>query len=100
MHEKTLAETIKTEVSYILYTEAAIVSAVFLAMVVYYPDSPPSPPSLSATTKRQDFLKGIRHILTKPKNIITGKKNFLNFPAESFYLFFAQASPLPPSQFR
>ena len=33
------------EVSYILYSEAGLMVALFLLMVAYFPDSPPTPPS-------------------------------------------------------
>ena len=67
-----LVQEIKTDVSYILYTEAAITSIIFLAMLVYFPSSPPSPPSPSATAERYNVKKGLVNIFTSFKNIMIG----------------------------
>ena len=68
-----LAGEIRTQVSYILYTEAALASVVFLAMVFYFPEAPPSPPSPSATAQRLNIREGLSNIFTSPKNIFIGK---------------------------
>jgi FLVCR family MFS transporter len=70
---KELTETIRTEVSYILYAEAALACVVFFAMVLHFPDAPPSPPSPSATAQRFNIKEGLSNIFTSPKNILTGK---------------------------
>jgi len=67
-----LAETIRMEVSYILYAEAALACAIFGAMILYFPDAPPSPPSASATAQRLNIKEGLSNIFTSPKNICIG----------------------------
>ena len=69
---KDLVQDIKTDVSYVLYTEAAVTSLVFLTMLAYFPASPPTPPSPSATAERYSVKKGLVNIFTSFKNIMTG----------------------------
>ena len=70
---RQLAADITAEVSWILYTEAAIAGVIFLAMLCYFPGNPPSPPSPSASSERFNVLKGLRNIFTSSKNMLIGK---------------------------
>ena len=68
-----LRADISREVSYILYTEAALTIAVFAAMLLYFPAAPPTPPSPTATSKRYKLREGLRNIITSYKRLIIGK---------------------------
>ena len=43
--------------------EFGVVTVLFLAVVIYFPDKPPRPPSYSAKIKREDFSAGVKQIL-------------------------------------
>ena len=60
------------DISIILYTEAALATAVFIAMVLYFPAAPPMPPSPSASAERYNLRQGLRNILTSYKNLLVG----------------------------
>ncbi|KAI8504226.1 Solute carrier 49 member 4 [Branchiostoma belcheri] len=44
-------------------TEFALSAAIFLATIIYFPDKPPTPPTLTAATERLDFKAGIKQLL-------------------------------------
>ena len=69
-----LRAEISHDVSHILYTEAGLCVAVFLAMLVYFPAGPPSPPSQSAQSERYKFRDGLRNIVTSYPKLIIGEK--------------------------
>ena len=70
-----LKKQISQDVSYILYTEAALTAAIFLAMILYFPAHPPSPPSPSATAHRYKLKEGLKNIFFSYKNVLVGKQN-------------------------
>ncbi|XP_035677105.1 solute carrier family 49 member 4 homolog [Branchiostoma floridae] len=45
-------------------TEFGLTAMLFLAIVVYYPACPPSPPSLSASISRLNFVSGVKGLVT------------------------------------
>ncbi|XP_028404834.1 solute carrier family 49 member 4 homolog isoform X2 [Dendronephthya gigantea] len=53
----------QTQISSLLYFEAALQVAVFILIAVYYPSRPPIPPSASAGTGRIDFKSGAKALL-------------------------------------
>ena len=58
---------------YLFVANAAGLScAVFLAMLVYFPAGPPSPPSQSAQAQRYKFREGLRNIVTSYPKLIIG----------------------------
>ena len=71
-HLSQLKTDIVHEVSYILYAEAGLTMAVFLAMICYFPSSPPTPPSPSATSTRYQLRQGLKNIFANYKNILIG----------------------------
>ncbi|CAH1265192.1 DIRC2 [Branchiostoma lanceolatum] len=48
----------------LMYIEFGLTAALFLAIIVYYPARPPSPPSLSASISRLNFTSGVKGLLT------------------------------------
>ncbi len=47
----------------LLYSEAGMVAACFLAILIYFPSKPKKPPSLSSSQERENFLQGLKDIL-------------------------------------
>lgn len=47
----------------LLYVEFGVVTFLFLLVVLYFPNKPPLPPSISAKRKREDFFSGTKQIL-------------------------------------
>ena len=68
----SIRDNITHDVSLILYSEAALASAVFLAMIIYFPNQPPTPPSASASAERYNLREGLKNIFTSYKNILIG----------------------------
>lgn len=62
----------KSEVSYILYAQAGLATVIFLLMLFYFPEAPPSPPSASASTSRPLFKESLRRIFKSKERILTG----------------------------
>ncbi|KAI8511178.1 Solute carrier 49 member 4 [Branchiostoma belcheri] len=48
----------------LMYIEFGLTAVLFLAILVYYPACPPSPPSLSASISRLNFTSGVKGLLT------------------------------------
>eukprot|EP00058_Branchiostoma_floridae_P014229 XP_002599717.1 hypothetical protein BRAFLDRAFT_106709 [Branchiostoma floridae] len=48
----------------LMYIEFGLTAMLFLAIVVYYPACPPSPPSLSASISRLNFVSGVKGLVT------------------------------------
>jgi FLVCR family MFS transporter len=48
---------------FVSWTEFGVVTVLFLAVVIYFPDKPPTPPSNSAKAKREDFSAGVKQII-------------------------------------
>lgn len=40
----------------------AVCAFLFLLMCVYFPNSPPHPPSVSASKARMDYVAGLKHL--------------------------------------
>ena len=47
-----------------LITEAGFMAVLFILTLVYFPAKPPTPPSASAETKREDFVEGAKILFT------------------------------------
>merc|ERR1712131_273843 len=67
-----IRNNISKDVSYILYSEAALTVVVFLAMVCYFPSKPPKPPSPSAISNRYHLKNGLKNIFFNYKNLLVG----------------------------
>jgi FLVCR family MFS transporter len=67
-----LAADIRDEVAVILYGEAALAAALLVVMLFFFPDRPPSPPSKSAGSARQNVRSSLRDIFRKPKCVAAG----------------------------
>merc|ERR1719239_2005305 len=67
-----LTSTMKAQVSYILYGQAGISTVIFLLMIAYFPEAPPSPPSSSASTSRPLFKESFHRIFKSKTRILTG----------------------------
>ena len=52
-----------------LYIEAGIAVFLFLCVAVYFPAKPPRPPSVTAVTRRLDYVTGLKQ-LTRNKNLL------------------------------
>ena len=48
---------------FIFVVEFAVVTFLFVLVLIYFPDKPPLPPSKSAKRKRDDFFAGAKQIL-------------------------------------
>ena len=48
---------------FIFVVEFAVVTFLFILVLIYFPDKPPLPPSKSAKRKRDDFFAGAKQIL-------------------------------------
>ncbi|XP_072029148.1 solute carrier family 49 member 4-like [Amphiura filiformis] len=48
------------EINLLMYIEAGFMAILFIMTLVYFPSKPPTPPSASAETKREDFLAGAK----------------------------------------
>jgi len=53
----------KSSIMNLLYIEFGINSFLFLCVVLYYPDKPPLPPSLSGRVERENFVKGLKLLM-------------------------------------
>ena len=59
----TLRHKYQNQINTLLYSEAGIMLAVFLAVLFYFPARPPKPPSRSAATGRVNFKSGLKKLL-------------------------------------
>lgn len=46
-----------------LYIEAGIATFLFVCIAIYFPAKPPSPPSVTAVTRRLDFVTGLKQLV-------------------------------------
>jgi len=53
----------KLDIMNLLYVEFGVNSILFILVLVYFPDKPPLPPSLSAHQQRDDFKEGAKRLL-------------------------------------
>ncbi|XP_078594876.1 solute carrier family 49 member 4 homolog [Branchiostoma floridae x Branchiostoma japonicum] len=56
-------KTERDEIMILMYTEFALSAALFLATIIYFPDRPPTPPTLTAATERLDFTSGVKQLM-------------------------------------
>ncbi|CAH1264533.1 DIRC2 [Branchiostoma lanceolatum] len=56
-------KTERDEIMILMYAEFALSAALFLASIIYFPDKPPTPPTLTAATERLDFRTGVKQLL-------------------------------------
>ncbi|XP_048247413.1 solute carrier family 49 member 4-like [Haliotis rufescens] len=64
----TVADAItehKRTIAFYLYGTFAVCAFLFLLMCVYFPNSPPHPPSVSASKARMDYVAGLKHLARK-----------------------------------
>ncbi|KAK7100800.1 solute carrier family 49 member 4 homolog isoform X2 [Littorina saxatilis] len=68
LDNNTVAERISREKNairlYMFYTGGWCV-ALLVVVLVYFPRKPPRPPCASAAIKKEDFLKGLKHLMTR-----------------------------------
>ncbi|CAH1773314.1 unnamed protein product [Owenia fusiformis] len=62
----------KGEILNLMYTECAVCGVLFLLVLIYFPDKPPTPPSASASKDRVDFKKGFGLLIRKPQFWLVG----------------------------
>lgn len=48
-----------------MFYEAGFCVAVLALLLIYFPSKPPRPPCTSAAIRRDDFLRGLKHLLTR-----------------------------------
>ncbi|XP_078661169.1 solute carrier family 49 member 4 homolog isoform X2 [Branchiostoma floridae x Branchiostoma belcheri] len=61
-HNETAVEDISGQIMRLMYVECGYCTAVFLAILIYFPSKPPTPPSLSAAMDRLDFKTGVKKL--------------------------------------
>ncbi|XP_048586590.1 uncharacterized protein LOC5511917 isoform X2 [Nematostella vectensis] len=61
--KKRLIKQGKQQIMFLLYIEFGVITVLFLAVVIYFPDKPPLPPSHSARIQREDFFAGTKRIV-------------------------------------
>ncbi|XP_067649944.1 solute carrier family 49 member 4-like [Haliotis asinina] len=49
-------------ISFYLYGTFGVCALLFIMMCVYFPNSPPHPPSVSASRARMDYVSGLKHL--------------------------------------
>lgn len=50
-----------------MYVEAAWSIALFLVVLIYFPQKPPLPPCASAAIQREDFFRGVKNLFRQPQ---------------------------------
>ncbi|XP_033109466.1 solute carrier family 49 member 4-like [Anneissia japonica] len=55
------------EIMKLMYIECAFGAILFLCALIYFPAKPPLPPSVSASTVREDFVKGLKRVIKNPQ---------------------------------
>ena len=60
--EKTWRELINFRLGLLMDLEAALVAACFVFIVCHFPSKPPSPPSLTSSMQRLNFVSGVKSI--------------------------------------
>ncbi|XP_019633578.1 PREDICTED: disrupted in renal carcinoma protein 2 homolog isoform X1 [Branchiostoma belcheri] len=55
--------TAKSQIMLLMYVEFAWTALIFLLILAYFPDKPPSPPTLSASKNRLAFRSGVKQLL-------------------------------------
>ena len=55
----------RSEIMKLMYIEFGLAAAVFLALLVYFPDRPPTPPSVTAHIQREGFKDGLKGLIRK-----------------------------------
>ncbi|XP_035658680.1 solute carrier family 49 member 4 homolog isoform X2 [Branchiostoma floridae] len=61
-YNQTVVEDISGQIMRLMYVECGYCTAVFLAILIYFPSKPPTPPSLSAAMDRLDFRTGLKKL--------------------------------------
>ncbi|XP_066297049.1 solute carrier family 49 member 4 homolog [Branchiostoma lanceolatum] len=61
-YNDTVVEDISGQIMRLMYVECGYCTAVFLAILIYFPSKPPTPPSLSAAMNRLDFRTGVKKL--------------------------------------
>jgi len=54
---------IRTEINNVLYVEFACAAILFISMLIFFPNKPKIPPSVSASVERMSFKKGLLSLL-------------------------------------
>lgn len=57
--------TMTHQIHGMLYVEFALSALIFIATLLFHPDLPPTPPSVTATVKRLDFKAGLKSLTYK-----------------------------------
>ncbi|XP_072024364.1 solute carrier family 49 member 4-like [Amphiura filiformis] len=52
----------------LLYIECAMMAILCIAAWIYFPAKPPTPPSVSASKTREEFLPGVKKLIRSPNN--------------------------------
>ncbi|XP_070174346.1 solute carrier family 49 member 4-like [Littorina saxatilis] len=61
--------------NFLSMTEGGWSAAIFLMLLLYFPSKPPLPPCPSAAIPRENFVQGLKHLLTTNTNV----KGFVHF---------------------
>lgn len=59
---ETLAEDIRGDIMTLMYIHCGVAAALLLAVIIYFPARPPSPPSVTSAEDKPSFLSGIKSI--------------------------------------
>ncbi|XP_064643405.1 uncharacterized protein LOC135497578 [Lineus longissimus] len=54
---------VKKDIEKLMYIEGAVTVVLFLMVLLYFPDRPPKPPTVSAASQKTDYVKGIKQIV-------------------------------------
>jgi len=68
--EKTWRELINFRLGLLMDLEAALVAACFVFIVCHFPSKPPSPPSLTSSMQRLNFVSGVKSICMNKKALL------------------------------
>uniref|UniRef100_H2ZFL6 Major facilitator superfamily (MFS) profile domain-containing protein n=1 Tax=Ciona savignyi TaxID=51511 RepID=H2ZFL6_CIOSA len=61
---------IRNEIQTVLYFEFGLASIIFLAMLVFFPNKPPTPPSVSASKSRMSLKRGLLALVKRKQYLV------------------------------
>ena len=72
IESKIYVDNLRNRIMLFLYVQVGWCSLLFLAVIIYFPEKPPKPPSTSATIKRTGFDKAVLQLLRMPQFLLIG----------------------------
>ena len=66
----TEVKDVKKEIQWYMGLDAGVSVALLIAVLVYFPAKPPTPPSASASVPRTNFSEGLRNIISNPNVLL------------------------------